>query len=77
MYYTDDAIATVDNSGYFDNASAQITVGDLILVVVVGDPATLTSAPTDVGLLVCVSNTGGVVNCSQDLLNATVTGQSE
>ena len=57
-YQTADAITTVDGSGYFNDASDDLTVGDLIYgMFSVGGSVTY-------GLIVVLSNSGGVVDCS-------------
>lgn len=56
IYNSTDAIATVNTSGYFNNASAKLTVRDVILVLD-------TSAPTTSWVNV-LSNSSGVVDVS-------------
>lgn len=57
-YKTADAAAVVDGAGYFNGASQMLRVGDFILanVGVGGTPQH--------GLFVVLSNSGGVVDCS-------------
>ena len=62
-YWTDDAHATVDTSGYFNSASDILNIGDIIYVVVVDDPAAVTSVTT-YGTHIVLSNTGSVVDVS-------------
>lgn len=52
-YYTTDAKATVDTSGYFNSASSQLNVGDIIFA---------TCASAQYGAFVVLSNSGGVVD---------------
>lgn len=63
-YRSSDAIGDIDASGYFDAASNVLRVGDFVLV-----NAGIGVVPAH-GLMVVVSNTGGVV----DLSNATAFG---
>lgn len=60
-YRTEDTPATVDTSGYFNNASGILTVGDLIYVVQV-DAAAVPTSVTAAGFHVVVSNAAGVVD---------------
>lgn len=62
-YQTADAHATVDTAGYFNGASALLGIGDIIHVVVVNDPAAVTSVTT-YGPHVVLSNAAGVVDVS-------------
>jgi hypothetical protein len=62
-YMTDDAHAAVDSAGYFNNASTLLGIGDIINVVVVDDPAAVTSVST-YGTHVVLSNAAGVVDVS-------------
>tara|TARA_R100000458_G_C8278337_1_gene254376 strand:+ start:5348 stop:5581 length:234 start_codon:yes stop_codon:yes gene_type:complete len=55
-YKTTDAIATVNSSGYFDNASTQLGVRDVILV-------SDTNTPT-MSWVIVLSNASGVVDVS-------------
>lgn len=64
-YRTNDALATVDGAGYFDNGSTTNTgmrnhlkVGDLIYVF-----ATADTTPT-FGFLVVNSNASGIIDCA-------------
>ena len=58
-YTSADAIATVNTSGYFNDASADLTVRDIIFVV---DSATPTTSIVNV-----LSNASGVVDVSDGL----------
>lgn len=67
LYYTDDAIATVGASGYFDNGSTTNTglrsvlnIGDLIDVVVVDDVDTIATI-SGVATLQVEGNSSGVI----------------
>lgn len=62
-YYTADAPATVDTTGYFDAAADMLDAGDVILAVQVDDPAAIGSV-TAAGWHVVVSNDGGTVDVS-------------
>lgn len=57
-YRTNDAVADVDGSGYFNDASSILKVGDLMFVHSAAD-----STPA-FGFVVVNSNTGGVVDVS-------------
>ncbi|MBK8909012.1 MAG: hypothetical protein R3D28_01045 [Geminicoccaceae bacterium] len=57
-YRTDDLIADVDNVGYFNDASKMLRTGDFVFV-----NAGVEDIPTH-GVVVVLSNTGGVVNVS-------------
>lgn len=73
-YDTTDALTDVDASGYFNNSDDDLImqVGDIIEVVVWD--TVRTGTPSDVGRLVVLSvSAAGVVDCSNDLLGATVT----
>ncbi len=65
-YRTTDTAAVVDGSGYFNRVAETMRVGDLVVLT-----AGLGGAPAH-GLLVVVSNSGGVVDTS----NMTVVGDS-
>lgn len=58
-YTSADAIATVNSSGYFNNASTQLTVRDVIIVV---DSSTPTTSLVNV-----LTNASGVVDVSDGL----------
>jgi hypothetical protein len=60
-YRTADTLATCDTSGYFNDITTMLEVGDTIHITVVDSVATPT-AVTEIGRLVVVSNTGGVVD---------------
>lgn len=62
-YYTTDAPATVDTTGYFNSAAGMLDIGDVILVVQVNDVTTVGSV-TAAGWHVVVSNDGTVVDVS-------------
>jgi hypothetical protein len=62
-YVTEDAHATVDGAGYFNNASSLLAVGDMIDVVVLAS-----GAPTTYGRHLVNANASGVV----DTTNVTV-----
>lgn len=53
-YYTTDAKATVDTSGYFNDMSAQLNVGDIIFAIV----------SNGYGAFLVSANSGGVVDVS-------------
>ena len=55
-YKSADGVATVNNSGYFNDVSTDVSVGDMIIVFDSNTPA--------MSLMVVVSNTSGVVDCS-------------
>jgi len=58
-YTSSDAIATVNTSGYFNDASNQLTVRDVIIVVDSNTPTT--------SLVSVLSNASGVVDVSDGL----------
>lgn len=58
-YTSADAIATVNTSGYFNNAANMVAVRDLIIVVDSSTPTT--------NLVSVLSNTGSVVDISDGL----------
>jgi hypothetical protein len=58
-YFTTDAAATVDTTGYFDAAAGQMNVGDLIHRVTLSGAAVSTT-----GWHVVLSNDAGVVDVS-------------
>lgn len=58
-YVTEDAHATVDGAGYFNDASSMLSVGDLIYTVVVSSGAVSTA-----GFHVVLTNASGVVDCA-------------
>ena len=60
-YKTADSLATVDTSGYFNDLSTMVEVGDVIEVEVV-DSVTTTTAVTDVAKLIVASNASNVVD---------------
>jgi hypothetical protein len=72
-YDTTDALTTVDGSGYFNNSddTLNLAVGDIIEVVV-WSTAVRTGTISDVGRIIVVSVSSGTVDCSNDLLGATV-----
>lgn len=65
-YKTTDSLATMDTSGYFNTVSSLLEVGDTIDVQVV-DSVSATTAVTDTGSLVIVSNSAGVVDTYDSL----------
>ena len=69
-YLTEDAPATVDTAGYFNGASGQLNVGDVILVEQV-DAAAAPRSVTALGHHVVTSNAGGVVDVSDAAAIAT------
>lgn len=56
IYSTTDAIATVNTSGYFNNASNELTVRDIIFVCDTSTPTT--------NIVSVLSNASGVVDVS-------------
>lgn len=62
-YYTTDAPAAVDTSGYFDDAVGMVDIGDVILVVQVDDVAAPGSV-TAAGWHLVVANDGATVDVS-------------
>ena len=66
MYTSADAIADVNTSGYFNNASDLLTVRDIILV-------TDTATPT-AHLCIVLSNASGVVDVSDGTVIAETDG---
>jgi hypothetical protein len=71
-YVTQDTPAGVDTAGYFNAKSAELAVGDLIWVYQATNENDLTAGIADVSLHIVLSNTGTVVDVSDDLLTATV-----
>jgi len=55
-YKSTDGVATVNNSGYFNDVSSELSVGDMLMV--------FDSATPAMSLMVVVSNSGGVVDAS-------------
>lgn len=65
-YFTEDALATVDGAGYFNNVSDLLAPGDEINVCVISD---LTADPlvvSDAGKLIVLTNAAGVVDTSDE-----------
>lgn len=65
-YFTEDALATVDTSGYFNDVSDLLHVGDEINICVISD---LTADPlvvSDAGKQIVMSNASGVVDTSNE-----------
>lgn len=60
-YKTADSLATVDTSGYFNDLTTMLEVGDVIHVEVVDSVATTTSV-TNTGTLIVASNASNVVD---------------
>ena len=75
IYYTSDAVTTVDGAGYIDDAEVidKLDVGDMIWVYQVTDRDDLSKGIVDISVHVVLVNTGSVVNLSDDILGATVT----
>jgi hypothetical protein len=75
-YRTTDSIATCDSSGYFNDVTTLLHVGDIIEVQVV-DSVTTPTAVSGSGRLIVQSNTAGVVDTynslPQDKIYLTVT----
>ena len=72
-YKTEDAIATVDTAGYFDNGSTSNTgmrnvmsIGDLVHVVVVTNIDASNEAVADAGLVVVNANASGVIDTADE-----------
>jgi hypothetical protein len=72
-YDTTDALTDVDADGYFNNAddTLNLAVGDLIKVVV-WTTAVRTGTISTVGEVVVLSITSNAVDCSNDLMGATI-----
>lgn len=65
-YFTEDTLATVDTSGYFNGVADLLAVGDEINICVIAD---LTADPlvvSDAGKQIVMSNTGTVVDTSDE-----------
>jgi hypothetical protein len=71
-YKTDDAHATVDTAGYFNNASTLLGIGDILWVVVVTNLGAPNEAVATYGHHIVLSNAAGVVDVS-DVTVGTVT----
>lgn len=71
-YKTEDAHGTVDTTGYFNDLSSTLTIGDLIYVLVVTNLGASNEATSTWGFHVVVSNSGGVVDVA-DVESGTVT----
>lgn len=63
-YFTSDALTAVDGAGYFNAAAKLLQIGDIIFVVV--GAAVPPATPTDAGMHVVMSNTGSVVDVSNE-----------
>lgn len=61
-YKTQDAHATVDGSGYFNELSDTLSIGDLILVEVVTNRGASNEALSTIGWHVVNANASGVVD---------------
>lgn len=86
-YVTDDAVATVDGSGYIDNSTDDgetaldmLKIGDLIYVwqvAALDDTRAITedkaNGVTDLSLHIVLENDGTAINLSDDLLSITPT----
>lgn len=62
-YQTADAHAAIDSAGYFNSMAGSLSIGDVIHVTVVDDPAAVTSVST-YGTHVVNANAAGVVDVS-------------
>jgi hypothetical protein len=71
-YVTQDTPGSVDSTGYFNAKAAELAVGDLIWVYQATNEDDLSLGIADVSLHIVLSNTGTVVDVSDDLLVATV-----
>ena len=71
-YTTTDATATMDTSGYFNDAATRLSVGDIIF-------ANTTSAgvPTAMNILLVQSNTGTVVDVFNAVLGDTTLSDAD
>lgn len=63
-YKTDDTHATVDSSGYFNDMSTVLTIGDIIDVVVVTNLGASNEAVSTYGTHIVNANASGVVDVS-------------
>lgn len=70
-YLTADATGVVDSSGYFDDASGQMNVGDIILRVTVDDADAPTSVSSAGHHIVLSISAAGVVDVSDTTAIAT------
>jgi len=65
-YTTVDALTDVDASGYFNNASKELAIGDIVIAVTVGGtvktPTSYTAGADKAGLAVVNGNASGVVD---------------
>jgi hypothetical protein len=65
-YTTVDALTDVDASGYFNNASKELAIGDVVIAVTVGGtvktPTSYTAGADKAGLAVVNGNASGVVD---------------
>ena len=66
QYTTVDALTDVDASGYFNNASKELAIGDIVIAVTVGGtvktPTSYTAGADKAGLAVVNGNASGVVD---------------
>lgn len=65
VYRTTDSLATIEASGYFDDASAMLSLGDTIYAQVVDDLTTPTSVSADAMLRVAGNSSGVVTTAVQ------------
>ncbi len=65
-YKTEDAIATVDGAGYFNDASGLLAIGDKIDVVVVTNIGASNEALSDYGAVLVNANASGVVDTTNE-----------
>ena len=66
VYRTADAIAVGNSSGYFNDLSSVLSLGDVIFVQPVNDPAAVTSV-TAVNIVYVNGNASGVVDVTEGL----------
>lgn len=65
-YMTEDALADIDDSGYFNNVSDLLNIGDEIHVIVITDLSADPIAVADAGKLIVLTNASGVVDTSNE-----------
>jgi len=66
FYRTADAIATVNTAGYFNGLASVLSLGDVIFVQTVDDPAAV-AACTAVNIVYVNANSGTVVDVTDGL----------
>lgn len=71
-YTTTDATATIDTSGYFNDAATRLSVGDIIFSV-----TTSSSVPTALNIHMVQSNTGTVVDVFNAILGDTTLSDAD